>query len=280
MNFLFWNIKKRTNDDFMAHVVNLLNENGTDVFMVAELPEDKIKDFAKYIYDNTDGKYKLINGFLFKKVIIFATDETDIALFDATETGKRIAAFTINSRILDKRILLVPIHFYDKFNIDSEEQNERIVKIRDYIERIENMNKEKELSVVCGDFNLNPNEVPMIKASGMHAVMDRRIAQKGKRKVQGEDFSYFYNPMWGLWGDTGKGDAPGSFYLCNSGCNISMFWHLLDQVIIRKGLIDCFEFERLNIISEIKGNSMLKNDGSINRDIFSDHLPITFSMNI
>lgn len=27
MNFLFWNIKKKTSDDFMMHVVNLLNEN-------------------------------------------------------------------------------------------------------------------------------------------------------------------------------------------------------------------------------------------------------------
>lgn len=50
-------------------------------------------------------------------------------------------------------ILLFPIHFYDKFNIDSDEQNERIVKIRDYIERIENLNDEKDLSIVCGDFN-------------------------------------------------------------------------------------------------------------------------------
>ena len=280
MNFLFWNIKKKTSDDFMMHVVNLLNENSIDIFMVAELPQDNIQYFERYIIDKTDGKYKLINGFLFKKVIIFATQETDIALFDATDTGKRIAAFTIRSRILDKKILLFPIHFYDKFNIDSDEQNERIVKIRDYIERIENLNEEKDLSIVCGDFNLNPHETPMIKASGMHAVMDRRIALKGKRKVQGEDFSYFYNPMWGLWGDTGKGDAPGSFYLCNSGCYISMFWHLLDQVIMRKGLIDYFEFDRLNIISEINGDSMLKEDGSINGDRFSDHLPLTFSVNI
>lgn len=59
-----------------------------------------------------------------------------------------------------------------------------------------------------------------------------------------------------------------------------MFWHLLDQVIMRKGLIDYFEFDRLNIISEINGDSMLKEDGSINGDRFSDHLPLTFSMNI
>lgn len=78
MNFLFWNIKKKTSDDFMMHVVNLLNENSIDIFMVAELPQDNIQYFERYIIDKTDGKYKLINGFLFKKVIIFATQETDL----------------------------------------------------------------------------------------------------------------------------------------------------------------------------------------------------------
>ena len=71
MNFLFWNIKKKTSDDFMMHVVNLLNENCIDIFMVAELPQDNIRYFERYITENTDRKYKLINGFLFKKVIIF-----------------------------------------------------------------------------------------------------------------------------------------------------------------------------------------------------------------
>lgn len=280
MNFLFWNIKKKTNDDFLDYIVKILNENDTDIFMVAELPVQDIERVKNFIIDNANNNYKHINGYVFEKVIIFAKNDIDIQFYDYSNQGKRIAAFTIYSKLLNKQIILFTIHFYDKYTINEYEQNERINRVREYIDGVENRLGNDEFSIVCGDFNLNPHEIPMIKATGMHAVMDRRIALKGKRKVQGEDYSFFYNPMWGLWGDTGKGDAPGTFFMSASGNDVVFFWNILDQVLLRKGLINYFDNDKLNIITKINGENLLKENGSINSEKFSDHLPITFCLNI
>ncbi|RGK51900.1 hypothetical protein DW653_15980 [Phocaeicola plebeius] len=62
--------------------------------------------------------------------------------------------------------------------------------------------------------------------------------------------------------------------------NVELFWHLLDQVLIRKGLIDYFEDSQLDIITTIDGNSLLNRNGSINNKDYSDHLPLKFRINI
>ena len=266
---------------FLSHIVKMLNENETDVFMVAELPCKDIGKVEKFINDNTGGNYKHINGHTFEKVVIFAKVNVDIQLKDVTNEGKRIAAFTIKSGILEKKIILFVIHFYDKINYTENQQNEDINRIRRYIEKVENELDEHEFSIVCGDFNMNPFETPMIKTTGMHAMMDKNIARKGKRTVKGEDYSFFYNPMWGFWGDCGKGEAHGTYYLDGSGSDIALFWHILDQVLIRKGLIDYLDYDKLNIITEINGVKLLnERTGRINSKDFSDHLPISFCLNI
>lgn len=280
MNFIFWNIRKRTDELFLDSVVKMLNENDTDIFMVAELPGKDIERVKGYINNNTGDNYKHINGHTFEKVVIFAKRNIDIQLKDVTSEGKRIAAFTIKSNILDKRIILFVLHYYDKINYDNDQQNEDINRIRNYIEKVEKDLEEHDFSIVCGDFNMNPFETPMIKTKGMHAMMDKNIVKKGKRTVRGEDFSFFYNPMWCFWGDCGRSDAPGTYYMDGSGRDIALFWHILDQVIIRKGLIDFLDSEKLNIITEINGVKLLNDTGRINSSDFSDHLPISFCLNI
>ena len=90
----------------------------------------------------------------------------------------------------------------------------------------------------------------------MHAVMEKDIAKKGERIVDGDAYKFFYNPMWGFYGDNGKGNVSGTYFLQRS-LNVELFWHLLDQVLIRKGLIDYFEDSQLDIITTIDGNSLL-----------------------
>ena len=157
--------------------------------------------------------------------------------------------------------------------------NERIEKIKKFIDDTESRHGESNLSIVCGDFNLNPFETPMIKTKGMHAVMEKDIAKKGERIVDGDAYKFFYNPMWGFYGDNGKGNVSGTYFLQRS-LNVELFWHLLDQVLIRKGLIDYFEDSQLDIITTIDGNSLLNRNGSINNKDYSDHLPLKFRINI
>ena len=57
---------------------------------------------------------------------------------------------------------------------------------------------------------MNPFEEGVVGAKGLHAVMTRRIAAKGSRVVQGKEYPFFYNPMWGLFGD--RQDSPSGTY--------------------------------------------------------------------
>lgn len=274
MNFLFWNIKRKTNPEFITHLVDLLIEEAVDVLMLAELPEEDISDLKNKLMMH---KYKLIEGKVFKKVVIFAVESVEINSFD--ETNKRIGAFRIKSNELGKEILLFAIHYFDKYSCSSEEQNEKISNIKDFIEDAEKRHGSDDMSVICGDFNMEPYETPMIKANGMHATMDSRIALKGKRVVDGKDFNFFYNPMWAFYGDNGKGNAPGTFFMRKARM-IEQFWYMLDQVLVRKGLIPYMNDSELKIVTMIKGVSLLKADGVIDSSNFSDHLPVKFCLNI
>ncbi len=98
-----------------------------------------------------------------------------------------------------------------------------------------------------GDFNINPFENGVVSARGFHAVMDRNIASKGSREVQGKDCKYFYNPMWRLLGDDTNGSL-GTYFYYKSGY-ISFFWNAFDQVLLRPSLLDYFKSEDVSIIT-------------------------------
>lgn len=278
MNFLFWNIHNK--NSFYQSIGQMTQEYDIDILMIAELEEDAKEGLLSAI----NGCYGIeefvyIPGYTWKKVLVFARKNIKIASFDESES--RICAFKIQSDRLQKDVLLFPLHFYDKRNYSADEQGERIEKIRDFIEEVENRNDvDEKMSIVCGDFNLNPFETPMIKAKGLHAVMDRRIAEKEKREVEGKKFYYFYNPMWGFYGDNGKGGTICGTYFLNQSKHIELFWHLLDQVIIRPKLIEYFDDSGLKIITQIDNKQLLKNDGKIDQTKFSDHLPFKFCVNI
>lgn len=277
MNFLFWNIKKNTSEDFLNKISELREEQKIDVLMLAELPEEDIEVVENKLKTQTENKFRRIGGLVFKKVVIFASNDIQISPFD--ETGKRIGAFKIKSDVLDKEVLLFVIHFYDKRNTPSDEQNEKIPLIKEYIEEVEKRQGDNEHSSICGDFNMNPFETSMIKAGGMHAVMDKQIAEKGTRTVEGRKYTFFYNPMWGFLGDNGKGDVSGTYYYRSSN-HIEYFWHLLDQILLRKGLLEYLNDCELKIVTTIKGENLLKKDGTIKTEGLSDHLPIKFCLTI
>jgi hypothetical protein len=56
--------------------------------------------------------------------------------------------------------------------------------------------------VLVGDFNMNPFQEGVVAANGLNAVMARRVAARRRtRVVQEREYPFFYNPMWGHFGD-------------------------------------------------------------------------------
>lgn len=142
-------------------------------------------------------------------------------------------------------------------------------------------------TLVVGDFNMNPFEQGMIQYNGFNATMCRQIAKRKSRKVQDRTFNFFYNPMWNFLGDNREG-PPGTYYYSGSTPS-ALFWHVLDQVIIRPEIIDIFPQESLKVITQTGNSNILDSQGRPINNVIklldkngrptpSDHLPIVFSL--
>ena len=84
----------------------------------------------------------------------------------------------------------------------------------------------------------------------------------------------FYNPMWNLFGDF---EAPYGTYYYGKNTIDNIYWHILDQVIIRPNLRDSFVDKSLKIITKTNSVSLLNKKGHPDKKT-SDHLPIVFEI--
>lgn len=86
----------------------------------------------------------------------------------------------------------------------------------------------------------------------------------------------FYNPSWKLY--SGSDGVNGTYYYDASGKMINYFWHLYDQILVSCEMVDYFCDASLRIITKIKENSLLGKFDEPNKELYSDHLPIFFSV--
>lgn len=80
--------------------------------------------------------------------------------------------------------------------------------------------------------------------------------------------------MWSLFGD--KDIPAGTYYYPNSG-QVTFFWNIFDQVIVRPSLLENLKNDSLKIINQIKNISLLDSHERPHKSI-SDHLPIVFEI--
>jgi hypothetical protein len=132
--------------------------------------------------------------------------------------------------------------------------------------------------VLVGDLNMSPFENGVVSAAGLHGVMSRQVARKGSRIVQSREYPFLYNPMWNLMGDEPPG-PPGTYYYPEGG-HRAFFWHMFDQVLIRPGLLDRFDAQRLRVLESVDHTPLLNAAGLPDGDRASDHLPLLFQLNL
>jgi len=125
---------------------------------------------------------------------------------------------------------------------------------------------------------MNPFEDGMISAKGFHAMMTRKLTEKTERVVQGKTYPFFYNPMWGHFGESLP--TPSGTYYHSRSEHIAFFWNMYDQVLIRPALLPYFDSEDLFILTSDGKNSLLTSNGTPDSQSSSDHLPILFKLNI
>ncbi|HTU17781.1 MAG TPA: hypothetical protein VMG10_06920 [Gemmataceae bacterium] len=124
---------------------------------------------------------------------------------------------------------------------------------------------------------MNPFEEGVTAALGLHAVLTRALADRVERTVQGMAYRFFYNPMWGFWGDRSAGPA-GTYYHRSSSVG-ELFWHMFDQVLLRPDLMH--KVHDLMIVDCIQGEHLVSGPSSLPRAAdYSDHLPLVFRLDL
>jgi hypothetical protein len=271
VNFLLWNIQKK---NLLATIVRLVMLHDIDILMLIESNEEPnivLRTLNKSFTGNLfDYPISLCNH-----VQIYTRFPEQFAR-PIYEDNNR---FTIRHIALPGMtdIILVVIHFVSKIHVSDKSQSMQAIEFVGDIIRTEKRIGHSR-TVVTGDLNMNPFEDGMMSANGLHGSMSRNIALKGSRIVQGKKYDFFYNPMWSLMGDKSPA-PPGTLYDYRSEM-ISYFWNMYDQVLIRPELITRFSNDDLKIIYTDGNTSFLKPSGEPDEKNFSDHLPITFKLDL
>lgn len=269
LNFLFWNLNK---NNLLDAILKLVDFNKINILILVENTIDPIDISAKLTSLNKNFTFAETIGQ--SNIYIFTTLESKhfLPFYDENRLSLRIIKIPNG-----KQIHLGVIHFTSKLYFSDSSQLSESFEISKVISQ-----KEYEIdchnTVLVGDFNMNPFEDGMINANSFNATVDRKIALRGKRVVQGRSYKFFYNPMWNMFGDEKNGPIGTFFY--ERAEHKTYFWNILDQVIIRPGVIDNFNFESLEIIDTLGETSLLDSNGYPNKIKYSDHLPIKFSINI
>lgn len=272
MNILYWNLNGRPILDL---VVALAHERDIDVLILSECAYD-IGVLLQRMNES--------GGKLFSMPYSPIPHPDPIILIRfPRDFMKPLADYR---RITAKRlilpmgpdILIVAGHLPSKMNYSSEAQTCFARDLVKFIEEQENKVNHRR-TVVVGDLNMNPFEVGIASTSGLHAVMTREIAMKNPRKVGEENYDFFYNPMWGHFGDRTPG-PPGTYYYNRSGEPVNYYWNIFDQVLIRPDLLKYFNSDNLEIVDSVGSICLLDLKGKPDKTIGSDHLPIVFSLDL
>jgi hypothetical protein len=264
LTFLFWNL----NDKPLAPIVaNLVEQHGVDVLMLAECqsPPQFLSTLNQKRID-----FHLCPGDRCKRIVIYTRFSRRFLTLESETKYITIRQLMLPAQL---DILLTVVHLQSKLHTSHSEQQNACVELSREIRQVEEKVGHSR-TLVVGDLNMNPFESGMITAAGLNAAMTRQIALKESRTWQDQEYLFFYNPMWGHFGDRIQGVAGNYYY------SSEPYWNIFDQVLLRPALLPFFENDTLKILEGDGETSFLTKNGLPNRSVASDHLPILFQLDI
>jgi hypothetical protein len=267
---LFWNIDATP---LVDAVDKIIKDHGVDILLLAEsLFQDKPDDLLARL-NSVPGEptFSLPPSEGRPRVQVF----TRLSGAEWTEATVR-SRYTIWNVTMarTRRFILAAAHFPSVQQDQNDGQRESSLALRQDLERAE-MGWDDPLSIVIGDLNANPFDAGIAGSYGLNATQSRRIAQGEPRELNGLTYRWLYNPMWRFLGT----DVPGTFYKRLSA-PVCFDWFVLDQVLVRPGMIRLFDNERTPDVSIITqaGNLMLVHSETkiLDDRRFVRHLPVLF----
>jgi len=172
-------------------------------------------------------------------------------------------------------ILLAGVHFPSRVNWDRDDQTLEATTLANDIARTE-AEQFNDRTVLVGDLNMNPFDPGIVGAQALHAVMTKRLASRQERDVRGRPYRFFYNPMWGHFGD--RTDGPPATYYLSSSKPGNHFWHMYDQVLLRPALMN--SLREVRILDTDGMEPLVSPNGIPNQTGGSDHLPLLFRLEL
>ena len=271
VSFLFWNLNRKPLQEIVA---NLVFSYEVDVLMLVECA------IAPGILMTTLNQrcreeYYYAPGIGCKKVEIFTRYPTQLIQPIYEENRLTIRHLKLPGAT---DILLAVAHFPGKLHWSDSSQAFESIELANSI-RLAEKEARHSRTLLVGDLNMNPFEDGVVSANGLHSVMSRHIAEKRKRVVQEREYLFFYNPMWNLFGDATPG-PPGTYYYSSKSEHKVFFWNMFDQVLIRPDLLSLFSNENLEILTSDGNTSFLSSQGVPDANVASDHLPISFKLEL
>jgi hypothetical protein len=262
LKVLFWNLGRRSS---LSLLVALAKEHSPDVVILAESPQPEVA-VVEALNLGGDRLYNQTLNFSNRLQFFVGFSPEGFAPLsdDAGISARRVVP------PIGCEIVLVAVHLGSKRHLSNDDQGQLAPRMREVVDDSERKVGHGR-TVLIGDFNMNPFEVGMISSEGVHGLMSRAIANKGSRKVQGTRRSFFYNPMWSLFGDNSPG-PPGSYYYPVSK-PYSLYWNMFDQILLRPELALDFEPGDVGVLQRAGDRTLITCDGVPDRSI-SDHLPL------
>lgn len=262
LRFLFWNTCN--NKTINPSIVDMVIENDIDFVSLSEYSDDVYK-LCEALSKRKNRKYFVIST-INKRITILSS-------IPHIEPGYH-SDYCV-SQLINGNLIVVSVHLPSKIHA-SEQKRSAIA--RDIVKEIEIMEEKvnSDSTIIIGDLNSNPYEYTCLAADTFHGMPGYDVSAKGFRQISNRKYRMFYNPMWRFWG---KEELPYGTYYYASNEMESTCWYILDQVLMRPSLMDRFISESLNILTTVNNSSLLNRNGHPNSE-YSDHLPITFELEV
>jgi len=247
-----------------------VQSRSVDVLILAEFVGDP-NDLTGVLTDESGADWRLPESFAERILILTRLPANSIT----DQFNSSLDRVTIRRLRLTDRcdLLLAAAHLPDKRNwLGKDQAMEAQIVARDIALTEDRVGHRRTMFV--GDFNMNPFESGLTGSHAFNAVMTRDAGRAERRKVVGQEYRFFYNPMWSLLGDRSEG-PPGT-YFDGSSRPTNHYWHMLDQVLLRPAIMD--KLRELAILESDGEESLVTRRGRPRKSAVADHLPLYFAL--
>lgn len=262
---LFWNVNRK---ELSSTISKIAGSTNADVIVLCEpndqpdltlqaLQQEVCKGFISP-YSNSTSRFRC---FIRSKSL------------DLTELHKgRRSSYTKLHIGGPTNFILGLIHGPDLRNYDLDSRHSFAERLGEEV-RFVISEKRNDKMILLGDFNMNPYDRAMNLASGYNAMSTKACTNAKKRMHLEDKYDFYYNPMWGLLGDSSAGPAGTVFDTSNQG---QYGWSTFDQVLFHHSTLEYYD--QVKIISETETINLANSKGHPNSNEYSDHFPILISL--